>query len=56
MNLTDNLVGILGFRWGDMTIEDFTDKNKTPRKIKDTLNTLFQLGKFTINRKDLNSL
>ena len=54
--LTDKLVKVLGFRWGDVTIEEFIECYQTPRKIKDTLKTLFQLGKFTINHKDLNNL
>ena len=56
INLTENLVKILGFRWGDVNIEDFIERYPTPRKIKDTLKTLFQLKKFTINNRDLNSL
>lgn len=56
ISLTNNLVKILGFKWGDVSISEFTERYPTPRKIKDTLKTLFQLGKFTINKIDLNNL
>lgn len=56
MSLTNKLVEILGFRWGDVTVDEFASMHTTPRKIKDTLKSLFQLGIFTINHKDLNNL